>query len=131
MVMAALRDLELRHLSALDAVATEGTFGRAAVRLGYTQSAVSQQIASLERLVGGSLFDRPGGPRPVELTPPIRVSSSIGVSDEGASLIAHSDGARHSDEGQAETTRSTRLVNVSAFVGGSACSSGAPSAGRK
>ena len=39
------------------------------MRLGYTQSAVSQQIAALERLVGGSLFDRPGGPRPVELTP--------------------------------------------------------------
>ena len=69
MVMPSLRDLELRHLVALDAVAAEGTFGRAAVRLGYTQSAVSQQIASLERLVGGSLFDRPGGPRPVELTP--------------------------------------------------------------
>jgi DNA-binding transcriptional LysR family regulator len=69
MVMASLRDLELRHLTALDAVATEGTFGRAAVRLGYTQSAVSQQIAALERLLGGPLFDRPGGPRPVELTP--------------------------------------------------------------
>ena len=69
MVMQQLRDLELRHLAALDAVATEGTFGRAAVRLGYTQSAVSQQIAALERLVGGALFDRPGGPRPVELTP--------------------------------------------------------------
>ncbi len=67
--MQRLGDLELRHLAALDAVATEGTFGRAAVRLGYTQSAVSQQIAALERLVGGSLFDRPGGPRPVELTP--------------------------------------------------------------
>lgn len=64
-----LRDLDLRHLVALDAVASEGTFGRAATRLGYTQSAVSQQIAALERLVGGSLFDRPGGPRPVELTP--------------------------------------------------------------
>jgi len=64
-----LRDLELKHLSALDAVASEGSFGRAATRLGYTQSAVSQQIAALERLVGGSLFDRPGGPRPVELTP--------------------------------------------------------------
>ena len=64
-----LRDLELRHLAALDAVATEGTFGRAALRLGYTQSAVSQQIAALERLVGAALFDRPGGPRPVELTP--------------------------------------------------------------
>ncbi|MBA3605663.1 MAG: LysR family transcriptional regulator [Acidimicrobiia bacterium] len=67
--MAALRDLELRHLIALDAVVTEGTFGRAATRLGYTQSAVSQQIAALERLIGGSLFDRPGGPRPVALTP--------------------------------------------------------------
>ena len=69
MDMRQLRDLELRHLVALDAVATEGTFGRAATRLGYTQSAVSQQIAALERLVGGAVFDRPGGPRPVELTP--------------------------------------------------------------
>ncbi|CAN5732923.1 MAG: LysR family transcriptional regulator [Ilumatobacteraceae bacterium] len=67
--MARLHDLELRHLIALDAVATEGTFGRAALRLGYTQSAVSQQIAALERLLGNSVFDRPGGPRPVELTP--------------------------------------------------------------
>src|SRR5215217_4557763 len=64
-----LRDLELKHLIALDAVAREGTFGKAATRLGYTQSAVSQQIAALERLVGGPVFDRPGGPRPVELTP--------------------------------------------------------------
>lgn len=67
--MSTLRDLELRHLVALDAVAREGTFGRAATALGYTQSAVSQQIAALERLVGERLFDRPGGPRPVELTP--------------------------------------------------------------
>jgi DNA-binding transcriptional LysR family regulator len=64
-----LTDLEVRHLVALDAVASTGTFGRAAERLGYTQSAVSQQIAALERLVGAKLFDRPGGPRPVELTP--------------------------------------------------------------
>jgi DNA-binding transcriptional LysR family regulator len=69
MNMPALRELELRHLIALDAVAAEGTFGRAAIRLGYTQSAVSQQIAALERIVGGPLFDRPGGPRPVSLTP--------------------------------------------------------------
>ena len=64
-----LADLEVRHLIALDAVASAGTFGRAAERLGYTQSAVSQQIAALERIVGARLFDRPGGPRPVELTP--------------------------------------------------------------
>ncbi len=62
-------NVELRHLAALDAVAGEGTFGRAATRLGYTQSAVSQQIGALERAIGGAVFDRPGGPRPARLTP--------------------------------------------------------------
>ena len=60
--------VELRHLAALQAIAEEGTFGRAARRLGYTQSAVSQQIATLERIVGERLLERPGGPRPVSLT---------------------------------------------------------------
>lgn len=69
MLVVGLRDLELRHLAALDAVATEGTFAKAADRLGYTQSAISQQIAALERAVGERVFDRPGGPRAVELTP--------------------------------------------------------------
>jgi DNA-binding transcriptional LysR family regulator len=67
--LGAFSSLELRHLLALDAVAIEGTFGRAAERLGYTQGAVSQQIAALERAIGGSVFDRPGGPRPVRITP--------------------------------------------------------------
>ncbi len=67
--MSNLRDLEIRHLIALDAVAAEGTFAKAAERLGYTQSAISQQIASLEKVVDAKVFDRPGGPRPVSLTP--------------------------------------------------------------
>lgn len=71
--------LELRHLVALKAVAEAGTFGRAATQLGYTQSAVSQQIASLERIVGQRLIERPGGPRPVSLT------------EAGALLLRHSD----------------------------------------
>lgn len=62
-------NLELRHLRALVAISEEGTFGRAAERLGYSQSTVSQQVAALERDVGGALFDRPGGPRAVRLTP--------------------------------------------------------------
>jgi DNA-binding transcriptional LysR family regulator len=71
--------VELRHLAALEAVATEGTFGRAAERLGYTQSAVSQQIATLERIVGERLIDRPGGPRSVSLT------------DAGTLLLRHAE----------------------------------------
>lgn len=57
-----------RHLAALQAVAAEGSFHRAAIRMGYTQSAVSQQMASLERIVGVRLIHRPGGPRPISLT---------------------------------------------------------------
>jgi len=64
-----MADVELRHLRTMAAIAEEGTFGRAAGRLGYTQSSVSQQIAALERAVGGAVFDRPGGPRPVRITP--------------------------------------------------------------
>jgi DNA-binding transcriptional LysR family regulator len=60
--------VELRHFAALQAVASEGSFGRAAVKLGYTQSAISQQVAMLERIVGERLVERPGGPRPVSLT---------------------------------------------------------------
>jgi len=60
--------IELRHLLALEAVAREGSFGKDATSLGYTQSAVSQQIAMLERIVGQRLVERPGGPKPVSLT---------------------------------------------------------------
>jgi DNA-binding transcriptional LysR family regulator len=72
--------VELRHLAALQAVADEGSFGRAAVRLGYTQSAVSQQIATLERLVGERLVERPGGPRPISIT------------QAGGVLLRHAEG---------------------------------------
>ncbi|MEU8132485.1 LysR family transcriptional regulator [Streptodolium elevatio] len=78
-----MTDVDLRHLAAMVAIAEEGSFGRAAARLGYTQSTVSQQIAALERVVGGLVFDRPGGPKPVRLTPLGRV-----VLDHGRELLA-------------------------------------------
>ena len=65
----ALSDVRLPQLLALRAVAEEGSFIGAADILMRSQAAISQQIAALERSVGQPLFDRPGGPRPVVLTP--------------------------------------------------------------
>lgn len=64
-----LEGVDVRQLRALAAVADEGTFLDAADVLHLTQSAVSQQISKLEKAIGHPVFDRPGGPRHVKLTP--------------------------------------------------------------
>src|SRR5919198_2801815 len=63
-----LLGVDLRHLVALEMVARERSFARAASRLGYTQSAVSQQISALERAAGARLLERPRGRGIVEPT---------------------------------------------------------------
>jgi molybdenum-dependent DNA-binding transcriptional regulator ModE len=71
--------VDLRHFAALSAVAHERSFSGAADRLGYVQSAVSQQVSYLERLVGMRLVERARGPQRVSLTP------------AGALLLGHVD----------------------------------------
>jgi DNA-binding transcriptional LysR family regulator len=83
--------LDLRHLVALKTIADEGSFGKAAERLGYTQSAVSQQIAALERIVGLRLIDRPGGPRPISLTEAGRVLLRHAEAIQARLLAARAD----------------------------------------
>lgn len=63
-----LLGIEFRHLAALEAIVETGSFAAAARRLGYTQSAISQQIAVLERAADLQLLERPGGRRPVTAT---------------------------------------------------------------
>lgn len=62
------RSIGVRPLRALVAVADARSFRAAAIELGYTQSAVSHQIAALEDALGTPLLTRPGGRAPTELT---------------------------------------------------------------
>ncbi|MBW0102339.1 LysR family transcriptional regulator [Pseudonocardia sp. KRD291] len=65
--------LDVRHVVALGEVVRTGSFTAAAASLGYTQSAVSQQITRLETVIGHRVVNRSAGGRTVTLTPAGRV----------------------------------------------------------
>jgi DNA-binding transcriptional LysR family regulator len=69
--------LDVKRMRVLREVAARGSFSGAAEALSYTQSAVSQQIAALEREAGTILVER--SPRGVRLT------------DAGTALVGHAD----------------------------------------
>jgi DNA-binding transcriptional LysR family regulator len=69
--------LELRHLTALRAIADEGSFKGAARVLGYTPSAISQQIATLERIIGAQVIAREHGRK------------ALGPTEAGRILLGH------------------------------------------
>ena len=59
--------IDVRRMQVLRAVVVSGSVTAAATNLGYTPSAVSQQVAALERQVGVALLERVGrGVRPTE-----------------------------------------------------------------
>lgn len=59
--------LDLKRLRVLAEVARQGSFSGAAEELYLSQSAVSQQVATLEREVGTPLLERtPSGPKPTD-----------------------------------------------------------------
>src|SRR5436305_12616456 len=69
--------LDVRRMRVLREVAARGSFSAAAEALSFTQSAVSQQIAALERESGSKLVER--GARGIRLT------------DAGRALVDHAD----------------------------------------
>lgn len=64
--MHVIEDLTLAQLRAFATVARERSYARAAEQLGYTSSAVHQQMRALERVLGIELLHR--GRSPLELT---------------------------------------------------------------
>jgi DNA-binding transcriptional LysR family regulator len=102
----------MRHFAALEAVARTGSFGRAARELGYTQSAVSQQIAQVERILGQRLFHRPGGPRRVEPT-----EAGLLLLRHADAIVAQLDAARADMAALAEGEAGTLRVGIYQSVG--------------
>src|SRR5436190_15625116 len=69
--------LDVKRLRVLREVAARGSFSGAAESLSFTQSAISQQVAALERETGTRLVERSA--RGVRLT------------DAGRALVAHAE----------------------------------------
>src|SRR3954453_4926032 len=69
--------LDVRRMKVLREVATRGSFSAAAEALNFTQSAVSQHVAALERESGATLVHRN--------------SRGVTLTDAGRALVAHAD----------------------------------------
>jgi molybdate transport repressor ModE-like protein len=108
------RGIELRHLEALAAIVSEGSFSRAARRLGYSQSAISQQVAALERIVGHRVLERSSGAQAV-------IPTAVGkiVLEHGEQIARQIASARAEVEAFAATGESVLRIGASALANGS------------
>ena len=69
--------LDVKQLRVLREVAAQGSFSAAAEALSYSQPAVSQQIAALEKSAGATLVDR--------------TSRGVSLTDAGRALVEHAE----------------------------------------
>src|ERR671915_2459779 len=69
--------LDVKQLRVLRAVAEHGSFSAAAEALSYTQPAISQQVAALEKQAGTVLVDR--------------TSRGVRLTEAGRSLVDHAE----------------------------------------
>lgn len=92
--------MDLQRLRTFQVLSETLHFRRAAERLGITQSAVSQQIAALEKELGAALFERIG--RRVYLTAPgqvlareaVKVLSTVSRACDAVSAVSKGDAGR-------------------------------------
>jgi len=97
-----ISDVSLTGLRVVREVAERGTFSAAAASLGYTQSAVSRQVAAVERAAGSPVFDRRRDG--VRLTAAGRV-----ILRHGAVVLGESDAADRELRGLPAQTGTVRL----------------------
>jgi DNA-binding transcriptional LysR family regulator len=69
--------LDVKQLRVLKAVAEHGSFSAAAEALSYTQPAISQQVAALEKQAGATLVDR--------------TSRGVRLTEAGLALVDHAE----------------------------------------
>jgi DNA-binding transcriptional LysR family regulator len=103
--------LDVRRLRVLRELAARGTIAAAARSLSYTPSAVSQQLAALEREAGVALLDRGGG--------------RIALTEAGRGLVRRTEGILDDLE-----AAEAELEATAAHVGGTVRIAAFPSAGR-
>lgn len=85
-------DLSIKQLRMLREVSRRGTIASAAQQLGYTPSAVSQQLSAAEKTTGVAMLDR--------------VGRNVLLTDAGHELVAHADIVLEQlDEAQASIER--------------------------
>jgi DNA-binding transcriptional LysR family regulator len=101
-----MAELNLTGLRVLREVAAGGSFTAAAKSLGYTQSAISRQVAGLETVAGTELFERAA--RGVRLT-----DAGEALLRRAGTVLDEVDAARRELEGISE--RATGRLRVGAF----------------
>ncbi|MGH2715381.1 MAG: LysR family transcriptional regulator, partial [Thermoleophilaceae bacterium] len=69
--------LDVKQLRVLKTVAEHGSFSAAAEALSYTQPAISQQVAALEKHAGTTLVDR--------------TSRGVRLTEAGRALVDHAE----------------------------------------
>ncbi|MFJ8007411.1 LysR family transcriptional regulator [Streptomyces fagopyri] len=99
-------DISTVGLRVLRQIAESGSFTAAAARLGYTQSAVSRQAASLERSAGTVLFERR--------------SDGVQLTSTGLTLLRHArtilDSLAAAERDLTGTAPQTELVRLGVFL---------------
>jgi DNA-binding transcriptional LysR family regulator len=103
--------LDARRLATLDAVLRTGSFAAAAGELGYTQSAVSQHIAELERAAGQRLLQR----RPVRATAAGRIAQRAARA-AGTAIAAAETELRALQAGDAGTVRLAAFASAASAL---------------